>query len=120
MCATSFPPSVALLKYVPIFLKAQVAESNSFWRLVRNFAAYSLKRLENLLENGTTGFIPSIDDIRGYETRPPILATIQLLNGTPVADAFPVTPEFTVAQLIDIRSHFFSLEDHVSTSWASL
>uniref|UniRef100_M4B9U8 Myosin motor domain-containing protein n=1 Tax=Hyaloperonospora arabidopsidis (strain Emoy2) TaxID=559515 RepID=M4B9U8_HYAAE len=113
MCTTSFPPSMALQKYVLMFLKAQIAKSNSFWRLVRNFAAYSLKRLENLLENGATGFIPSIDEIRGYEARPPFLATIQLLDGTPLADAFPVTPEFTVAQLIEICSHFLGLEDHV-------
>ncbi|POM58280.1 Myosin-like protein [Phytophthora palmivora] len=113
MCATSFPPSLALQKYVIMFLKAQVAESNSFWRLVRNFAAYSFKKLENLLENGATGFIPSIDEIRGYEARPPFLATIQLLDGTPLADAFPVTPELTVSQLIEICSHFLGLEDHV-------
>ncbi|CAI5729363.1 hypothetical protein KXD40_003619 [Peronospora effusa] len=113
MCATSFPPSLALQKYVLMFLKAQVAESNSFWRLVRNFAAYSLKKLDNLLENGATGFIPSIDEICGYEARPPFLATIQLLDGTPLADAFPVTPELTAAQLIEICSHFLGLEDHV-------
>ncbi|CAH0478355.1 unnamed protein product [Peronospora belbahrii] len=113
MCCTSFPPSLALQQYVLLFLKAQVAESNSFWRLVRNFAAYSLKKLENLLENGATGFIPSIDEIRGYEARPPFLATIQLLDGTPLADAFPVTPELTVAQLVEICSHFLGLEDHV-------
>ncbi|GMF21265.1 unnamed protein product [Phytophthora lilii] len=113
MCATSFPPSLALQKYVIMFLKAQVAESNSFWRLVRNFAGYSLKKLENLLENGATGFIPSIDEIRGYEARPPFLATIELLDGTPLADAFPITPELTVAQLIEICSHFLGLEDHV-------
>ncbi|KAG3008307.1 hypothetical protein PC121_g5512 [Phytophthora cactorum] len=113
MCATSFPPSLALQKYVIMFLKAQVAESNSFWRLVRNFAAYSLKKLENLLENGATGFIPSIDEIRGYEARPPFLATIQLLDGTPLADTFPVTPELTVSQLVEICSHFLGLEDHV-------
>ncbi|KAG7396182.1 hypothetical protein PHYBOEH_002623 [Phytophthora boehmeriae] len=113
MCATSFPPSPALQKYVLMFLKAQVAESNSFWRLVRNFAAYSLKKLENLLENGATGFIPSIDEIRGYEARPPFLATIELLDGTPLADAFPITPELTVSQLVEICSHFLGLEDHV-------
>ncbi|KAG2523056.1 hypothetical protein JM18_005906 [Phytophthora kernoviae] len=113
MCATSFPPSPALQKYVLMFLKAQIAESNSFWRLVRNFAAYSLKKLENLLENGATGFIPSIDEIRGYEARPPFLATIELLDGTPLADAFPITPELTVSQLVEICSHFLGLEDHV-------
>ncbi|TDH68114.1 hypothetical protein CCR75_005428 [Bremia lactucae] len=113
MCVTSFPPSLALQKYVILFLKAQVADSNSFWRLVRNFAAYALKKLENVLEHGATGFIPSIDEIRGYEARPPFLATIQLLDGTPLADAFPVTPELTVTQLVEICSHFLGLEDHV-------
>lgn len=113
MCTASFPPSPALEKYVLMFLRAQVTESNSFWRLVKNFAAYSLKKLENLLENGASGFIPSLDEIRGYEARPPFLATIELLDGTPLADAFPVTPELTVEQIIEICSHFLGLEDHV-------
>lgn len=113
MCTASFPPSPALQKFVLMFLKAQVSESNSFWRLVKNCAAYSLKKLENLLENGASGFIPSLDEIRGYEARPPFLATIELLDGTPLADAFPVTPELTVEQIIEICSHFLGLEDHV-------
>lgn len=113
MCTASFPPSPALQKYVQMFLRAQVTESNSFWRLVKNFAAYSLKKLDNLIENGASGFIPSLDEIRGYEARPPFLATIELLDGTPLADAFPVTPELTVEQLIEICAHFLGLEDHV-------
>lgn len=114
MCAESFPPSAALEDYVLMFLKAQVAESNSFWRLVRNFSAYSLRKLENLLTNGTTGFIPSMEEIQGYEARPPFLATIELLDGTPLTSAFPVTPEMTVEQLIEICAHFLGLEDHVT------
>lgn len=114
MCATSFPPSDALQPYVLMFLKAQHTESNSFWRLVRNFAAYSLMKLENLLANGATGFIPNIEEIRGFEARPPFLAKIELLDGTVLNDAFPVTPELTVEHLIEICSHFLGLEDHVA------
>uniref|UniRef100_K3XAY3 Myosin motor domain-containing protein n=1 Tax=Globisporangium ultimum (strain ATCC 200006 / CBS 805.95 / DAOM BR144) TaxID=431595 RepID=K3XAY3_GLOUD len=114
MCATSFPPSEALQPYVLMFLKAQHTESNSFWRLVRNFASYSLMKLENLLANGATGFIPSIEEIRGFEARPPFLAKIELLDGTVLNDAFPVTPELTVEHLIEICSHFLGLEDHVA------
>lgn len=115
MCATSFPPSQALQQYVLRFLKAQHAESNSFWRLVRNFASYSLMKLENLLSNGATGFIPSIEEIRGFEARPPFLAKIELLDGTVLNDAFPVTPELTVEHLIEICTQFLGLEDHVAT-----
>lgn len=115
MCATSFPPSQALQHYVLMFLKAQHAESNSFWRLVRNFASYSLMKLENLLSNGATGFIPNIEEIRGFEARPPFLAKIELLDGTVLNDAFPVTPELTVEHLIEICTHFLGLEDHVAT-----
>lgn len=115
MCATSFPPSQALQQYVLLFLKAQHAESNSFWRLVRNFASYSLMKLENLLSNGATGFIPSIEEIRGFEARPPFLAKIELLDGTVLNDAFPVTPELTVEHLIEICTQFLGLEEHVAT-----
>lgn len=115
MCATSFPPSPALQPYVLKFLKAQHAETNNFWRLVRNFASYSLMKLEHLLANGATGFIPSIEEIRGFEARPPFLAKIELLDGTVLNDAFPVTPELTVENLIEICSHFLGLEDHVAS-----
>lgn len=114
MCVTSFPPSAALEQYVLLFLKAQTTESNSFWRLVRNFAAYSLKKLENLLTNGATGFIPSIEEIRGYEARPPFLCTVELLDGTPLAEQFPVTPELTVDHLVEICAHFLGLDDRFS------
>ncbi|DAZ96795.1 TPA: hypothetical protein N0F65_007056 [Lagenidium giganteum] len=114
MCASSFAPSAALERYVAMFLRAQIADSNSFWRLVRNFAAYSLKKMENLLAQGATGFIPSIEEIRGYEARPPFLATIELMDGTPLAEAFPVTPELTVEHLVEICSHFLGLDDRMS------
>ncbi|TMW64383.1 hypothetical protein Poli38472_013005 [Pythium oligandrum] len=113
MCAASFPPSSSLEKYVMLFLKAQTVETSSFWRLVRNFAGYSLKKLENLLTNGPSGFIPSIEEIRGHEARPPFLATVELLDGTPLADDFPVTPELTADNLVEICAHFLGLDDRL-------
>ncbi|GLE00775.1 hypothetical protein PINS_up009563 [Pythium insidiosum] len=114
MCATSFPPSAALQKYVIQFLQAQTSESNSFWRLVRSFASFSMKKLEALLSNGATGFIPSIEEICGYEARPPFLAVVELMDGTLLADDFPITPDLAVDHLVEICAHFLGLDDRVS------
>ncbi|CCI41405.1 unnamed protein product [Albugo candida] len=115
MCATSFLPSDALQEYVFRFLNASRPSSNSFWRILNGIASYCSKRLETLISNGATGFIPSMDEIQAYDSRPPFLASsIELLDGTVLAEGFPVTPEMTVEHLIEICAHFLGLDDRLA------
>ncbi|GLE10591.1 hypothetical protein PINS_up022789 [Pythium insidiosum] len=65
-----------------------------------------MKKLEALLSNGATGFIPSIEEICGYEARPPFLAVVELMDGTLLADDFPITPDLAVDHLVEICAHF--------------
>nr|CCA24180.1 myosinlike protein putative [Albugo laibachii Nc14] len=115
MCTTSFLPSNALQEYVLRFLNAPRPNSNSFWRILNGVASYCSKRLEALISNGATGFIPNMDEIQAYDSRLPFLASsIELLDGTVLAEAFPVTPEMTVEHLIEICAHFLGLDDRLA------
>ena len=55
--------------------------------------------------------MPSVEEIQAYSERPPILATIELVDGTPITEALPLTPDLSVAKVLEICSHFLDLED---------
>lgn len=78
---------------------------------VGNYARYSLRRLEGILNSGPSGFVPSVDEIGAYKERPPILATIELVDGTPLTEDLPITPDLNVGKVLDICTHFMELQD---------
>jgi hypothetical protein len=78
MAVGTFPPSTDFEYYCINFL----VEHLSVPGLVGNYAKYSLRRLEGMLIRGASGFVPNIDEILAYKERPPILATIELVDGT--------------------------------------
>jgi hypothetical protein len=52
-----------------------------------------------------------VEDIAAYNERPPILATIELVDGTPLTEQLPITPDLNVAKVLDICTHFMELQD---------
>lgn len=66
---------------------------------IGNYARYSLRRLEGILNSGPSGFVPSVDEISAYKERPPILATIELVDGTPLTEDLPITPDLNVSKV---------------------
>ena len=46
-----------------------------------------------------------------YSERPPILATIELVDGAVLAENLPVTPDLSVEKVCDICCHFLSTEE---------
>ena len=66
---------------------------------IGNYARYSLRRLEGILNSGPSGFVPSVDEIQAYKERPPILATIELVDGTPLTEDLPITPDLNVSKV---------------------
>jgi len=55
--------------------------------------------------------VPNVDEISAYKERPPILATIELVDGTPLTEDLPITPDLNVAKVLDICNHFMELQD---------
>mmetsp|Transcript_4747 Transcript_4747/g.15037 ORF Transcript_4747/g.15037 Transcript_4747/m.15037 type:complete len:619 (-) Transcript_4747:20-1876(-) len=111
MAVGTFPPSSDFESYLLNFLLEHVNVGG----LVGNYARYSLRRLDGMLIRGASGFVPNIDEILSYKERPPILATIELVDGTPLTEDLPITPDLSVAKVLEICSHFLSLTDERSS-----
>jgi len=107
MCVGTFPPSREFENH----LLNYVLEKKDSTGAVGNYARYSLRRLEGMLSSGASGFVPSVEEIQSYKERPPILATIELVDGTPLTEELPVTPDLNVAKVLEICTHFLDLQD---------
>jgi len=107
MCVGTFPPSRDFENYLLNFILDHKDGAGA----IGNYARYSLRRLEGILNSGPSGFVPSVDEIQAYKERPPILATIELVDGTPLTEDLPITPDLNVAKVLDICTHFLELTD---------
>lgn len=107
MCVGTFPPSQDMENYLINFI-LEFSEGSG---AVGNYARYSLRRLEGILNSGPSGFVPSVEEIAAYKERPPILATIELVDGTPLTEDLPITPDLNVGKVLDICNHFMELQD---------
>ena len=107
MCVGTFPPS----RDFEFFLMNFILEFKTGAGAVGNYARYSLRRLEGIINSGPSGFVPSVDEISSYKERPPILATISLVDGVALTEDLPITPDLNVAKVLDICNHFMELQD---------
>lgn len=107
MAVGTFPPSSDFEYYLLNFLIEHISAPS----LVGQYARYSLRRLEGMLIRGASGFVPNIDEILAYKERPPVLSTIELVDGTPLTEDLPVPPDLNVEKVLDICTHFLSLQD---------
>jgi len=110
MCVGTFPPSREFENH----LLNYILEKKDSQGAVGNYARYSLRRLEGMLSSGASGFVPSVEEIQSYKERPPILSTIELVDGTPLTEELPVTPDLNVGKVLEICTHFLDLQDERS------
>ena len=52
-----------------------------------------------------------MNQIQAYKDRPPILATIELVDGNIIAEDLPITPDFTVGKVLEICTGWLDLKD---------
>jgi myosin heavy subunit len=107
MAVGTFPPSSEFKNHLFNFL----LKFRPTPGLVGGYANYCLRRLEGILNSGASGFIPSVAEIEAYKERPPILATIELVDGSPLTTDLPITPDLSVAKVLEICNHFLELKD---------
>jgi hypothetical protein len=107
MCVGTFPPSRDFEPYLLNF----ILEHKDGAGAVGNYSRYALRRLEGIINSGPSGFVLSVDEISAYKERPPILATICLVDGTPLTEDLPITPDLNVHKVLDICNHFMELKD---------
>jgi hypothetical protein len=55
--------------------------------------AFGNGEVEGIINSGPSGFVPNVEEISAYKERPPILATIELVDGTPLTEDLPITPD---------------------------
>jgi hypothetical protein len=107
MAVGTFPPSSEFKNHLYNFL----LKFRPTPGLVGGYANYCLRRLEGILNSGASGFIPSVAEIEAYKERPPILATIELVDGSPLTTDLPITPDLSVSKVLEICNHFLELKD---------
>lgn len=107
MCVSTFPPSTEFEDYLLNFMLAQKEKKGA----VKNYAKYCLRTLEGMLASGASGFVPSVEEIQAYKERPPILATVELVDGNTLTEELPVTPDLNVGKVVEICTHFMELVD---------
>jgi myosin heavy subunit len=107
LCCGSFPPSIDFEYYLINFINSYVGTNG----LIGHYARYSFRRLEGIVNSGASGVIPTTKEIAEYKQRPPILATIELVDGTPLATDLPVTPDLNVGEIKKLCKMFLGLKE---------
>ncbi|EQC28715.1 hypothetical protein SDRG_13588 [Saprolegnia diclina VS20] len=78
----------------------------------RGVAQYCLARLEG--DSAAEGFLPSLGELQSFELRSPFVASIELLDGTLLTTNFPVSPELSVMNVVQVCAHFLHLSEDLS------
>lgn len=107
MCVSTFPPSQEFENYLLNFMHEQKKKKGA----VRNYAKYCHRTLDGMLSSGASGFVPSVEEIQAYKERPPILATVELVDCMVLTEELPVTPDLNVGKVVEICTHFLELTD---------
>ena len=109
MSLITFPPSVDFENFLMHFILEKFEKGRG---AVADYAKYCIRSLEGILNSGDgTGFVPSVEEIQAYKERPPILATIELVDGNIIAEDLPITPDFNVGKVLEICTGWLDLKD---------
>jgi len=109
MCVGTFPPSFDFENYLLHYILDRTDKGRG---AVVDYAKYCLRTLEAMLSHGDgTGFVPQVDEILAYKERPPILATIYLVDGKPITEDLPITPDVNVGKVLELCTHWLTLSD---------
>lgn len=109
MCVGTFPPSYEFENYLLHYILEKRDRGRG---AVVDYARYCLRTLEAILSNGDgSGFVPSVEEILAYKDRPPILATIYLVDGNVITEDLPITPDLNVGKVLEMCTGWLDLRD---------
>eukprot|EP00605_Chrysophyceae_sp_TOSAG23-4_P001761 GSChrysophyteH1.ASY1.ANO1.1949.1 assembled CDS len=109
MCVATFPPSYDFEMYLMHFI---LERRDTGRGVVVSFAQYCLRTLEAMLSHGEgVGYVPQVEEIKAFAERPPVLATISLVNGAVLATDLPVTPDTNVLKILEMCVQWTELSD---------
>eukprot|EP01038_Epipyxis_sp_PR26KG_P008757 gene8757-11831_t len=110
MCVGTFPPSQQFENFLLHF----IIEKRDIGRgAVVDYARYCLVILERMLNShDRIGSVPSVEEITAYKERPPILATIYLVDGNILTeDDLPLAPDINVGIVLKMCVELLDLKD---------
>ncbi len=114
MCVATFAPSPDFENFLMHYILFKMENGRG---AIVDYAKYCLRSLEGILASGEScGFVPSVEEIQAYKDRPPILATIELVDGQVIAQDLPVTPDLNVGKVLEITFGWMNLTDPRMTS----
>lgn len=109
MCVGTFPPSYEFENFLLHYILEKISIGKG---AVVDYAKYCLRTLEAILNTGDgSGFVPSVEEILSFKERPPILATIYLVDGSVIAQDLPVTPDLNVGKILEMCAGWLDLHD---------
>lgn len=109
MCVGTFPPSYEFENFLLHYILEKISTGKG---AVVDYAKYCLRTLEAILNTGDgSGFVPSVEEILAFKERPPILATIYLVDGSVIAQDLPVTPDLNVGKILEMCAGWLDLHD---------
>ncbi len=109
MCVATFPPSYDFEMYLMHFI---VERRDTGKGVVVQFAKYCLRTLEAMLSHGEgVGYVPQVEEIKAFAVRPPVLATITLVDGANLVTDLPVTPDTNVLKILEMCVQWTELSD---------
>jgi len=107
MCLSTFPPSKEFEAYLINFLLRNSDKRGA----VQAYAKVSLDFLSSNVGGRTAVAVPSLENIRSYKQRPPILATIHHVNGQMLISELSVAPSVNVGDVVQMCIHLVGLVD---------
>jgi myosin heavy subunit len=109
MCCGTFAPSMDFEMYLLHFII--ISRDNGRGAII-DYSKYCLRTLEAMLSHGDSlGYVPQIDEILAFKERPPILATICLVDGKSIVTDMPVTPDTNVTKILECLCQMLGLHD---------
>ena len=109
MCVGTFPPSVDFENYLMHYILDKRDKGRG---AVVDYARYCLRTLEAMLSHGeNVGFVPDVPEITAYKERPPILASVSLVDGAILVTDLPITPDTNVGKILEMCANWLALRD---------
>ncbi len=108
MCCGAFLPSIDFENYLLNF----VLEKCNADGAEACYSKYCLHTIEGMMSSRTSnGIVPTLEEIQAYKERPPILATIELVNGAYLTEDLPIAPDLNIKNVLEICAHFGGLKN---------
>jgi hypothetical protein len=109
MCVGTFPPSMDFEMYLMHYILEKRDKGRG---AVVDYAKYCLRTLEAMLSHGeNVGFVPDVPEITAYKERPPILASVSLVDGAVLVTDLPITPDTNVGKILEMCANWLALRD---------